>query len=122
MEGLYRSMAILVAQPWLAAIPGAGLLALGAASRRRIALVAAVGWLLYVPYEYGMKWRILCSGECNIRVDLLALYPALAVLALLGLLAARAGARPDAALRAAFSPSRSRPAARRSRSPCRRRR
>jgi hypothetical protein len=88
MEGLYRSMAILVAQPWLAAIPGAGLLALGAASRRRIALVAAGAWLLYVPNEYGMKWRILCSGECNIRVDLLLLYPALAVLAVFGLVAA----------------------------------
>jgi hypothetical protein len=33
-----------------------------------------------------MKWRVLCSGECNIRVDLLALYPVLAVLALLGLI------------------------------------
>ena len=88
MEGLYRAMAILVAQHWLAAIPGAGLLALWAASRRRIVLVAAVVWLLYVPYEYGMNWRILCSGECNIRVDLLFLYPALAVLAVFGLVAA----------------------------------
>ena len=35
-----------------------------------------------------MKWRVLCSGECNIRVDLLVLYPALAVLALLGLISA----------------------------------
>jgi hypothetical protein len=35
-----------------------------------------------------MKWRILCSGECNIRVDLLLLYPALAVLAVFGLVAA----------------------------------
>jgi hypothetical protein len=88
METLYRPMAILVTQPWLAAIPGAGLLALRAASRRHIILVAAVTWLLYVPYEYGMKWRVLCSGECNIRVDLLILYPTLAVLALIGLLAA----------------------------------
>ena len=35
-----------------------------------------------------MKWRVLCSGECNIRVDLLVLYPALAVLALRGLISA----------------------------------
>jgi hypothetical protein len=27
-----------------------------------------------------MKLRILCSGECNIRVDLLLFYPALLVL------------------------------------------
>ena len=120
MEALYRPMAILVDQPWLAAIPGAVLLALWAASRRRLVLVAAIAWLLYVPYEYGMKWRVLCSGECNIRVDLLVLYPVLAVLALLGLISAPASARPDAALSAALSPSRSRPAGRRSRSPCRR--
>jgi len=28
-------------------------------------------WPAYLPYEYAMKLRILCSGECNIRVDLL---------------------------------------------------
>jgi hypothetical protein len=37
-----------------------------------------------------MKWRVLCAGECNIRVDLLALYPALVVLSVL---AAVSGAR-----------------------------
>jgi hypothetical protein len=29
-----------------------------------------------------MKARILCSGECNIRVDLLILYPVMAALTL----------------------------------------
>ncbi len=24
-------------------------------------------WLLYIPYEYLMYRRVLCSGECNIR-------------------------------------------------------
>jgi hypothetical protein len=88
MEALYRPMAILIGQPWLPALPGPGLLALWAAARRRLGLVAAIAWLLYVPHEYGTKWRVLCSGECNIRVDLLVLYPALAVLALLGLISA----------------------------------
>jgi len=88
MGALYRPMAILVEHPWLAAIPGAVLFALWASSRRRVVLVAAVAWLLYLPYEYAMKARILCSGECNIRVDLLVLYPVLGVLALLGLLSA----------------------------------
>jgi hypothetical protein len=27
-----------------------------------------------------MKWRILCSGECNIRIDLLGIYPLLLLL------------------------------------------
>ena len=88
MDALYRSMAVLIGQPWLAAIPGAALLSLWTRSRRRLVLVAAVAWLLYLPYEYGMKWRILCSGECNIRVDLLLLYPALVILSILAAVSA----------------------------------
>jgi hypothetical protein len=88
MDALYRPMAVLIGQPWLAAIPGAVLLALWAAVRGRLVLVAALAWVLYLPYEYGMKWRILCSGECNIRVDLLVLYPALAILSALGTVSA----------------------------------
>jgi hypothetical protein len=34
-----------------------------------------------------MKRRVLCSGECDIRVDLLAIYPALAVSSIWALLA-----------------------------------
>ena len=34
-----------------------------------------------------MKLRILCSGECNIRIDLLALYPVLAAASLAGVVA-----------------------------------
>ena len=77
-------MAVLIARPWLAAIPGAALLASG----RRLVLVVAVAWLLYLPHEYGMKWRILCWGECNIRVDLLLLYPALVILSILAAVSA----------------------------------
>jgi hypothetical protein len=41
--------------------------------------VVGVGivWALYAGYETGMQQRWLCSGECNIRVDLLLIYPAL---------------------------------------------
>jgi hypothetical protein len=81
-------MAVLIARPWLAAIPGAALLALWIWSGRRLVLVVAVAWLLYLPYEYGMKWRILCSGEGNIRVDLLLLYPALVILSILAAVSA----------------------------------
>lgn len=31
-----------------------------------------------------MKFRILCSGECNIRIDLLLLYPALIIISAVG--------------------------------------
>ena len=64
-----------IGQPWLALIPAGLLAALYWTSRRRVILVAAGCWLWYLPYEWGMKLRILCSGECNIRVDLLLIYP-----------------------------------------------
>ena len=87
MDLLYRTMAVLVQHPLLAAVPGGLFMVLYAGSRRRFVLVAAGAWLLYVPYEYGMKLRILCSGECNIRVDLLILYPALLLISAVGLVA-----------------------------------
>jgi hypothetical protein len=40
MDALYRPMAVLIGQPWLAAIPGAVLLALWTAVRGRLVLVA----------------------------------------------------------------------------------
>ena len=39
----------------------------------------ALPWLVYVPYEFGMKLRILCSGECNTRFELGVIYPVLLV-------------------------------------------
>ena len=87
MNPLFRTMAVLIQQPLLAAVPGGLFMVLYAGSRRRLVLVVAGAWLLYVPYEYGMKLRILCSGECNIRVDLLILYPALLLISAVGLVA-----------------------------------
>ena len=45
-------------------------------------LLAAIFWGVYTIYEYLMHARVLCSGECNIRVDLLALYPLLLALSI----------------------------------------
>ncbi len=87
-------MAILIEWPLLALIPLAILLALFVWSRSRLALIAALLWTLYLPYELAMKHRILCSGECNIRVDLLVLYPLLMVTSVLAVVSAlRAGLR-----------------------------
>ena len=74
-----RAMAILIEYPLLAALVGAVLWALGRWRRRRIAAAAGILWLLYGAYETGMRLRWLCSGECNIRVDLLVIYPLLLV-------------------------------------------
>jgi hypothetical protein len=81
-------MSLLIEWPLLAAIPGVIFMMLYRRSRRRIVLLAGVGWLAYSLYELGMRWRILCSGECNIRVDLLLIYPILILVTLLGLVAA----------------------------------
>lgn len=75
------------AQPWLALFPALLFAALGALSRRRLILSTALLWLLYAGYEFGMKTRLLCSGECNIRVDLLLLGPLLIGLSAVALLA-----------------------------------
>ena len=39
--------------------------------------VLTLAWCLYAVYEYLMYQRVLCTGECNIRIDLLLLYPVL---------------------------------------------
>jgi Na+/proline symporter len=77
-------MAIFIEYPLLAAVIGVVLLGVGRRTGRRTAVGVGVIWLLYAVYETGMHERWLCSGECNIRIDLLAIYPAL----LLGSLAA----------------------------------
>ena len=67
----------------LAALAPALLFALGFAWRRkRLAAVVATMWLGYAIYESLMKARVLCSGECNIRVDLLLITPLLWILSI----------------------------------------
>lgn len=75
-------------------------LALGTAwlgTGRRGFAVAAALWLAYAGYEFLMYRRVLCSGECNIRVDLLLFYPILLAVTLWPIVAAlwRASRRKD---------------------------
>ena len=81
-------MNLLIQWPLLAAAPGLLFLGLYRSLRRRWILYAGVAWLLYALYELGMRWRWLCTGECNIRVDLLLIYPALAMVSLAAIVAA----------------------------------
>jgi hypothetical protein len=73
MDQLLRAMAIFIAYPLLAALAGVFLLGLGRLTRRRTPAVVGGLWLLYAAYEMGMHQRWFCSGECNIRIDLLAI-------------------------------------------------
>mgnify|MGYP006883060614 CR=1 FL=1 len=49
-------------------------------SRRWSCFIAGLLWSLYSLYESLMYLRILCTGECNIRIDLLLIYPLLLAL------------------------------------------
>ena len=82
------TMGVFIAWPWLALIPAAVFLAIYRLSRRKVAAGSALAWLGYALYEYAIYRRWLCSGECNIRVDLLLLYPALVVISVAGAVAA----------------------------------
>jgi hypothetical protein len=84
---------MLIAYPVLALVPSVVFLLLFMACRRFIVLAAAGAWALYTAYEFAMKARWLCTGECNIRVDLLAIYPLLLVLSSVAALAAFRGLR-----------------------------
>lgn len=57
--------------------------------RRPLTGWTAIAWAGYAVYEYLMYTRVLCSGECNIRVDLLLIYPVLLGMSLLAILKAR---------------------------------
>ena len=79
-------MAIFIQYPLLAILPGLLLLGLGRVTHRRTAVAVGWLWVLYALYETAMHERWLCSGECNIRVDLLAIYPVLGLASLLAVL------------------------------------
>lgn len=90
------ALGIFIASPWLALLPAAAFAGLGYRSGRRLPWIVAVVWLLYAAYETAMLRRILCTGECNIRVDLLLLYPALLGLSIAAAISGFRSRRPAA--------------------------
>ena len=92
----FRIIAILIEYPFLALAPAVLFLHLFSVWKSRLILVTGISWLAYVPYEYGMKLRLLCSGECNIRVDLLLIYTLLIALSLASLVVFAANRRKKA--------------------------
>jgi hypothetical protein len=83
---ILRAMAILIEYPFLAVLPAGLLFYFYWLVKSRVVLTSAIIWLAYLFYEYAMKFRLLCTGECNIRVDLLAIYPFLIIVSLIGLI------------------------------------
>ena len=84
---------LFVRWPALALLPAALFGALARWSHRGLASLAAVAWFIYAIYELLMRYRVLCSGECDIRVDLLGIYPVLAAVSVVALLAGLFGGR-----------------------------
>jgi hypothetical protein len=79
-------LGLFIQWPFLGLAPAGLFIVLYLQRRRPVLLIAGLAWLAYVPYELSMKLRILCSGECNIRIDLLLIYPLLALLSLSAIL------------------------------------
>jgi hypothetical protein len=92
-------MSLFVEFPLLAFLPALAFLLVALRLQRRIVLGAGMAWFFYGLYELGMQARILCSGECNIRIDLLVIHPLLLVLTLVGVVNAVLGGRETRASR-----------------------
>jgi hypothetical protein len=56
--------------------------------RQPVVGLTALLWFLYGVYEVSIKLRITCSGECNIRVDLLFIYPVLIAFTIISIIKA----------------------------------
>jgi hypothetical protein len=48
-------------------------------------IVAAIVWLLYAVYEFLIGNGTLCDANCNIRVDLILIWPLLGIASLFGI-------------------------------------
>ena len=67
----------------LVLVPAFALAAAALWLQSRTAWLAAALWALYFFFELGMQWS--CGGACSDRLDLLIVYPVLALVTLLAL-------------------------------------
>jgi hypothetical protein len=86
-----------IAYPWLALVPAGAFAAAFFWKRRNSARLAGILWAGYAIYESLMKARILCSGECNIRVDLLLIIPLLWIVSIVAVVQLFLRRRPHGA-------------------------
>ncbi len=83
---LFRWMGIFAGYPWLVLIPTVLFFYIGVAAKARFATATAIIWLIYGMYEWLMYARVLCSGDCDARLDLVLIYPVLLLLSLTALI------------------------------------
>ncbi len=89
---------LLMGHPVLALVPSLGFFVLALNTGRLTVAFAAIGWTLYAVYEEAMRLHFFCAPRgCNIRLDLVLIYPVLIALSIAGLvvgLRARRSAQP----------------------------
>jgi hypothetical protein len=73
---IFGTLSVFIRWPLGALVPAAA-----------FALAYALAWLLYALWESLIYLRIACRGDCNIRVDLLFMYPLLWLASIAGLAA-----------------------------------
>jgi hypothetical protein len=77
-QGMPEILYILIDYPLLILLPIVVLAALSLWSGSRTAWVVTVLWLLYLGYEFGIKYQILCT-DCVRRPEMYVVYPLLAL-------------------------------------------
>jgi len=77
MDLVFMAMAIFIDYPLLAAAIGLVLVGHGRWTHRGLVMTVGVMWLMYSLWEFAIKQRWLCRGDCDIRADLIFIYPVL---------------------------------------------
>jgi hypothetical protein len=56
------------------------------ANRRRLIAITSALWALYTLYELSISLGFTCPEGCNIRVDLIIIFPILLIMSALGII------------------------------------
>jgi len=83
---IFTLLTTLMIFPFAATLIGALYLWMFYKLKTKSSILTGVIWILYSVYEYLMYIRVLCTGECNIRIDLLVIYPLLIVSSLVSII------------------------------------
>lgn len=80
-------LTMFVVNPWLAIIPALLLYWLSRRTKSRAAFIAGLLWTIYFLYELAIWFQLsfACEEGCDLRVDLLIIYPLLAAATLIAL-------------------------------------
>ena len=76
---------LLTGHPLVALVPSLSFFILTFYTRRLTVAFAAIAWALYAAYEEAMTLHVFCPRGCNIRLDLILIYPILIALSIAGL-------------------------------------